>query len=241
MIYNSEDIVTKKEKSIWLRSYFLSILIHLILMFLFVYLFNSSSNQSRINSVIFSLDTKEYLTEESTSNEQNYETRGTEDKLSEETLDESIQEIKTISFADVAADTTNLDQVYSEISLGLSISYPKGWSFIDQNKKNKLDGVTFWASDLDIVPPPYVHLEVVNKDLFIEKRYQYKIEMDDFIAFYNDVEEMQGYYSQVFYLRTDIDVDFRLKLMIKGKSGFDSFLPRFWGILKSFKLEQNLL
>lgn len=240
MKYNSEDIVKKKENSIWLKNYFLSILIHLILMFSSIYLFNWSSNQSRINSVIFSLDTNEYLTEKYVNHEKKYEKQSAEDKLSQEESKEPIKEIKTLSFADIAADTTNLDQIYSELSFGLSINYPKGWTFIDQNKKNKLDGVTFWASDLDIVPPPYVHLEVVDKDLFIEKRYQYKVEMDDFIAFYNDVEETQGYFSQVFYLKTDIDVDFRLKLMIKGKSGFDNFLPRFWGILKSFRLEQRI-
>ena len=237
---SSADIDPKKEKNVWVRNYFLSILIHLILLAMLVYAINLSSNTSRINSVIFSLDTREYLTEKSFNEEQNFDKQASEENPLDEAGKESIQEIQTVSFNDIAADTTNLDQVYSESSLDLSIKYPKGWTFIDQNKKNKLDGVTFWDSDGDIYPPPYIHLEVLEKDLFIEKRYKYKLETDDFIAFYNDAEEMQGYFSQIFYLRTDKDVDFRLKLMIKGKSGFDRFLPKFWGILKTFRLEKGL-
>lgn len=237
---SSADIEQKKEKSVWARNYFLSILIHLILFALLVYVLNLSSNSSRINSVMFSLDTREYFTEQSIYKEQNFEKQIPEANTSDETAKESIQETQTVSFSDIVADTTNLEQVYSESSLDLSISYPKGWTFIDQNKKNRLDGVTFWASDGDIYPPPYIHLEVVDKDLFIEKRYKYKLEMDYFTAFYNDAEEMQGHFTQLFYLRTDKDVDFRLKLIIKGKTEFEAFLPRFWGILKSFKFETLL-
>jgi len=40
--------------------------------------------------------------------------------------------------------------------------------FID---KKKLDGVTFWANGGLYNPPPYVHLEVVNNDMFIVKRF----------------------------------------------------------------------
>ena len=45
---------------------------------------------------------------------------------------------------------------------------------------------------------------------------------------------MQGYITQIFYIRTEDDEDFRLKLMIKGEVQFKSFQPRFWAILKSF-------
>ena len=144
------------------------------------------------------------------------------------------EESKTISFTDIIADTTNLDQVYSDPTLNVSIKYPKGWSFIDQNKRNKLDGVTFWAADGLYNPPPFIHLEVVDKDMFIEKRYAYKIDLKDFQTYYNDPEEIQGYVTQIFYIRTEGDEDFRLKLMMKGEAEFKSFQPRFWAILKSF-------
>ena len=51
------------------------------------------------------------------------------------------------SFNDIIADTTNLDQLYKESTLNVSIKYPRGWTFVDQKGKNKLDLVTFWASD----------------------------------------------------------------------------------------------
>ncbi len=126
-------------------------------------------------------------------------------------------EVKAISFSDIVADSTNLDQVYSEPTLNVSIKYPKGWTFIDQNKKKKLDGVTFWEIDGQYNPPPYIHLEVVDKDMFIEKRYLYKMDLENYKAYYNDPEEMQGYITQIFYIRTEDDEDFRLKLMMKGE------------------------
>jgi len=237
---SSADIDPKKEKNVWVRNYFLSILIHLILLAMLVYAINLSSNISRINSVIFSLDTRDYLTEKSFNEEQNFDKQASEENPLDEAGKESIQEIQTVSFNDIAADTTNLDQVYSESSLDLSIKYPKGWTFIDQNKKNKLDGVTFWANDGQYNPPPYIHLEVLDKDMFIEKRISYKMDLENYKAYYNDPEEMQGYITQIFYIRTEDDEDFRLKLMMKGENEFRAFQPRFWAILKSFNFGSSL-
>ena len=162
-----------------------------------------------------------------------------EQLLPNEQNTEAAQELKTVSFSDIIADTTNLDQVYTESTLNVSIKYPKGWTFIDQNKKKKLDGVTFWASDGQYKPPPYIHLEVVSNDMFIEKRFSYKMKLEKYQAYYNDPEEMQGYMTQIFYISTGNDEDFRLKLMMKGKTEFYSFQPKFWAILKSFNFGSN--
>ena len=89
-------------------------------------------------------------------------------------------------------------------------------------------------------PPPYIHLEVVDKDMFIEKRYSYKMDLEKCQAFYNDPEEMQGYVTQIIYIRTSGDEDFKLKLMMKGETEFKSFQPRFWAILKSFDFGSSL-
>ena len=47
-----------------------------------------------------------------------------------------------------------------------------------KTKRRNLDGVTFWANDGQYNPPPYIHLEVVDKDMFIEKRYSYKMDLE---------------------------------------------------------------
>jgi hypothetical protein len=75
--------------------------------------------------------------------------------------------------------------------------------------------------------------------MFIEKRFTYKMDLEKYKAYYNDPEEMQGFLSQIVYIRTGTDEDFKLKLMMKGKVEFYSFQPSFWAILKSFNFGRN--
>lgn len=223
-------------KKLWIRNYSLSILIHFIMLILLMLMYNWSNKQAKINSIMFSLDTKEYQTEKTF--EQINELGEKENQIPQD-IAQPIEEIKTVSLTDLNADTTNLDQLYSESTLNVKIKYPKGWTYLDQNKNKKLEGVTFWANDGSINPPPYIHLEVVSKDMFIEKRYKYKTEIDKYAAFYNDPEETQGYLTLVIYIRTGDEEDFRLKLMIKGKNEFESFQPKFWAIVKSFEFGKS--
>lgn len=233
---NSVEIEQVNERKLWFRNYFLSVLFHLLLIAAFILLYSWNNNQSKINSIMFSVDTKEYVVEKSS----------VEEEPADQTSDQNSQtpevgeEIETVSFTNLLADTTNLDQLYTETSLNVKIKYPKGWAFIDQNKNKKLEGVTFWVNDGTIIPPPYLHLEVINKDMFIEKRYKYKTNFEKYIAYYNDPEELQDYLTRVIYIRTEDDQDFQLKLMIKGKNEFESFEPKFWAILKSFDFGKNL-
>jgi hypothetical protein len=192
------------------------------------------NDRSKINSLFFTIDTKEFI------NQQDDLVEGQKDNLTNqnqplpnEQISEAYQELKTVSFNDIIADTSNLDQVYTEPTLNVSIKYPRGWIFIDQNKRKKLEGVTFWANDGIYNPPPYIHLEVVGNEFFMEKRFTYKMELEKYQAYYNEPEEMQGYLSQIIYIKTGNDEDFRLKLMMKGKAEFYSFQPKFWAILKS--------
>lgn len=139
------------------------------------------------------------------------------------------------SFARAKADTSSLVQVYSEPTLRVRLKYPNGWTYIDQDIKNKLDGVTFWAANSNISPPPYVHLEVKDKDIFNPKRFKYKDRINDYTVYYNDPEELEEQVSQVFYFRTETDEDFSMKLIIKGRENFKIFQPQFFGMLKTFR------
>lgn len=232
----SVEIEQVNERKLWFRNYFLSVLFHLLLIAAFILLYSWNNNQSKINSIMFSVDTKEYVVEKSSVEEE--PTDQTSDQNSQ--TPEVGEEIETVSFTNLLADTTNLDQLYTETSLNVKIKYPKGWAFIDQNKNKKLEGVTFWVNDGTIIPPPYLHLEVINKDMFIEKRYKYKTDFEKYIAYYNDPEELQDYLTRVIYIRTEDDQDFQLKLMIKGKKEYESFEPKFWAILKSFDFGKSL-
>lgn len=234
----TEDINNNKT---WIRNFSLSILLHLVIIITVIYFFKLQSETSKVNSNFFTIDTKEYVQQKSENVKTEIEKNVDDPKeINEEKKNDVIEEIQSLSFSDIIADSTNLDQVYSEPTLNVSIKYPKGWTFIDQNKKKKLDGVTFWANDGQYNPPPYIHLEVLDKDMFIEKRYTYKMDLENYKAYYNDPEEMQGYITQIFYIRTEDDEDFRLKLMMKGEKEFKAFQPRFWAILKSFNFGSSL-
>jgi len=141
----------------------------------------------------------------------------------------------SLNFLDQNADTTSLQQIYSETTLNVTLKYPNGWTFLDQNVGKKLDGVTFWVANANFNPPPYVHLEVCNKSLFNQNRYKHNLILRDAVMYFNDPENLASYFSQTFYFRTESDEDFALKLTIKGEDAFKSFTPTFYGMLKSFR------
>ena len=154
-------------------------------------------------------------------------------KVTESASDAQTNE--ALDFFNQNADTTSLEQIYNESTLNVSIKYPIGWTFIDQNVDKKLDGVTFWSNTSDYSPPPVIHLEVRDRSLFNESKYKHNLTVDEAVIYFNDPEKLANYFSQTFYFRTESGEDFSLKLTIKGEEAFKSFIPTFYGMLKSFK------
>jgi hypothetical protein len=132
------------------------------------------------------------------------------------------------------SDTVGLQNVYNESTLDVEIKYPYGWTYLDQNAKNRLDGVTFWGSTNLYNPPPYIHLEVMDKYLFNPAKFKYKSEFENYIIYYNDPAKMSDQYTRLLYIRTETEVDYTLKLIMKGKEQFENFEPLFFGMVKSF-------
>ena len=64
--------------------------------------------------------------------------------------------------------------------------------------------------------------------------FKYNTKLKNTVAYYNDPEELEGQVSQVFYIRTDTDEDFSIKLIMNGKDTFIAFQPVFFGMIKSF-------
>jgi hypothetical protein len=149
-------------------------------------------------------------------------------------------ESKFYSLENTDADTTGLDQVYNEPTLNVTIKYPAGWTYIDQDVNKKLDGVTFWPAVGNYTPPPYINLDVKDKDLFDASRYKYNIKTWGYTIYYNDPEDMENQVTQIFYIRTNSGEDFSLKLIMKGEDEFKSFQLVFFGMLKSFKFGRRL-
>jgi hypothetical protein len=169
-----------------------------------------------------------------------------ESNIPQKTDPSNIQNINTQSlsgyynFEGTGNDTSGLLQVYSEKTLNVKIKYPLGWTFVDQNRQNKLDGVTFWAGNGIFNPPPYIFLEVKEKYLFNASRYKFNSKLENSIAYYNDPEELEGQVSQVFYIRTDTDEDYSIKLIMNGKDTFIAFQPIFFTMIKTFNFGKSL-
>jgi hypothetical protein len=208
--------------------------IHVILFFIITLILNTAAINKTARSMYVQVSTGLFTKEISP------------EKQNEELLNENSEQIpdqkpelppeKNVSYfySDKDADTTSLNNVYSEKTLNVNIKYPAGWTFIDQNVKNKLDGVTFWGLTNVYNPPPYIHLEVKEKYLFNPSRFKYNKEYDDYVIYYNDPEEMADQFTQIIYIRTEDDEDFSLKLIMKGKENFRIFQPVFFGMLKTF-------
>jgi len=134
-----------------------------------------------------------------------------------------------------SADTSSLSQIYSESTLNVKIKYPIGWTFIDQNVKSRLDGVTFFGATDGTNPPPYIHLEVQEKYLFNPSRFREKTEMRNAELYFNKPEELEGQVTQVVYIRTKEDYDYQIKLIVNGRERFNQYLPVFFSMIKTFQ------
>ncbi|HPI36914.1 MAG TPA: hypothetical protein PK397_03115 [Ignavibacteriaceae bacterium] len=161
------------------------------------------------------------------------EERTAEEKSIDESTPSPEKEKVTAFFP--RSDTTSLKQIYKESTLNVRIKYPLGWSFLDQNVKNKLDGVTFLGPAIGDKTPPYVHIEVNEKYLFNPSRYKYTIKTDKYDMYYNDPEELENQVTQIVYIRTGDDEDYSVKLIVHGMDAFREYQPVFFGMIKTFK------
>lgn len=232
--------ITKENKR-EIISLAISIALHLIFIALIIISGISSNQLPKINRQLITLESVQSdnqselkpVEKEITDNAQqlNQPTKENESDLSN---------IVILNPDEIIADTTNLDQIYAEKTLNLSIKYPRGWTYIDQNRKNKLDGVTFWSLEGNYNPPPYIHLEVVEKYLFNPNKYKYKVRQFNCEWFFNDPVNIEGQISQEIYIHTENEEDFVVKLIMKGEEQFKSFQSKFFAIVKSLSWNYGL-
>ncbi|HMU43133.1 MAG TPA: hypothetical protein PKA80_07520 [Ignavibacteriaceae bacterium] len=238
------EYLNNKNKKLYL-SFALSALTHVFIFLLLAFLLGIKIKKPIINPIFLEFNNiTEYPRDE-------FETSKSEPNNSQklkqmnENTKELVEPIKQVPlnyylFSDLDADTSDLQQVYYETTLDVTIKYPAGWTFIDQNVKNKLDGVTFWLINSEIKPPPYVHLEVLDKYLFNPAKFNDSLKVSDFWIYYAEPKELEGQITQVLYIRTDIDVDFSLKIMVNNWENYRNFQPKLLGMLKTFDFKRSL-
>jgi hypothetical protein len=232
----------KKEESNYLLNIAASVVIHAVIFFTAAVILHFTGEDTTMRSAYVEVTTSDFTqtgktVEKEEPVEQKTEAEETpvenEPDIPEQPAEEPASGYLTLSEENL--DTTGLKNIYRESTLNVKIKYPSGWTFLDQNRKNKLDGVTFWASKGIYDPPPYIHLEVKEKYLFNPARYKYKTEMDNYTAYFNDPVELSGQVSQEVYLVTGTDEDYSIKLIMQGQEAFKSFQPVFFGMLKTFE------
>ncbi len=235
----------------YLVSILVSIILHALIIISAVFIFNVTVNKSSKANSYVQVFTEEFQSIVKSNPIEAEETTNITSKIKSK-LKEKIKLVKEVivdkneslpkdnvvsflNFSDTNVDTTNLDQIYREATFNVSMRYPKGWTYIDQNIKDKLDGVTFWSLKGRYNPPPYIHLEVKEKYLFNESRYKNKKSEKNYVIYYNDPVELAGQITQILYIRTDEDEDFSIKLIMNNKDSFKTFQPEFFGMIKTFK------
>ena len=219
-----------------------SIIIHLVIFILAAYAFKISNEKSKAGNSFVQIKTGEYINNlENSIIPQKKKITADNNHDNHKKILNKIKPVSKINTNMILlSDTSGLHQVYKESTLDVSIRYPVGWTYIDQDVKNKLDGVTFWAADGIYSPPPYIHVEVIEKYLFNPSRFKYSIKTSDYTAYYNDPQELSGQVSQEVYIRTGIDEDFSIKLIMDGMKSFKTFQPVFFGMIKTFKFDNSL-
>jgi hypothetical protein len=240
--------MTQLKKDRWFNRFNFSLLasavMHSLLFFIFLFIYSLTFENPIINTdyVEMQLPLSSFDQIEDSQTQSNNENDVKTEKVTQ-TFDKVAEAYEDAgfyyNFTDINADTTTLDQLYSEQTLKVRVKYPAGWTFIDQNVGEKLDGVTFWALTKEFNPPPYIHLEVKDKYLFSESRFKYRKDYRNFSIYYNDPEELEGQVTQIIYIRTDTDEDYSLKLIMKEREAFKRFQPRFFGMVKSFKFGKS--
>jgi hypothetical protein len=240
-----KPVIKIKPDSNYAKSLSASIILHLLLFIITAMAFKMTIENSRTGSKYIQLNTKEIGEEKQIiSTAQTDKAKvdlNPRNKIQEKERAKTRNEATNlIPLSAVAADTSRLQQIYKESTLNVSIRYPVGWTYLDQDVKKKLDGVTFWSTDDVYSPPPYIHLEVKEKYLFDPQRYKYSAKTNLYTAYYNDPEELSGQVSQEVYIRTNIDEDFSIKLIMEGKKQFNTFQPVFFSMIKSFKFGNSL-
>ena len=214
-------------------SFLISLFIHSGLFLLAGYLLSSQLNKLVVNTIYV-----EFLSKENNSVSKNEIVKNKEEVKPLEAFQRKT-EAYFYNFTKTNYDTSALTQVYKESTLNVFLRYPVGWSYLDQDVKNKLDGVTFWALDSNYEVPPYVHLNVCDKNIFNPVRYKYKFDSNGRDYYYNDPEKLEDYFTQEIYIRTNSDEDYSIKLMVKGKQDFKSFQPVFFNMAKSFNFGKS--
>jgi hypothetical protein len=238
------EILIKNRKQEYLTGLFLSLTLHVIGVIIFILLskdyFEYRSERGNFINIVTS-SFNDFPSDGGQTNTFDNIDNSIFESSSVKTNADEINSGKEITSATLSGlegaseDTTLLSQVYSEPTLNVRLRYPSGWVFLDQNKKDKLDGITFWASMSNFNPPPYIHLEVRDKYLFNPRRFTDSLLINDNMAYFNEPEEIEGQVSQIIYIRTESQEDFSIKLMVEGMENFKSFQPVFFSLIKSFR------
>ncbi|MCK7523256.1 MAG: hypothetical protein MZV64_39135 [Ignavibacteriales bacterium] len=113
------EIENIDENKNWIRNFSISIIIHLLFIALFIFFYGLQDERGKINSLFYCRH-KEFVNPKANlMEEQMDDPIKQEQLLPNEQTTEAVQELKTVSFSDIIADTTNLDQVYTEPTLNV--------------------------------------------------------------------------------------------------------------------------
>lgn len=151
------------------------------------------------------------------------------------TSDESTGESSGTVGAFRGGDTAGLKNYYSESTLNVRIKYPDGWAFMDQPKNGKLDAITFLGLRSSSGEVPYIILEVKEKYLFNPSQFTSNMDKNGYILYYNKPQMLEQQVSQTVYVRTQGNLDYSIKIIVKGEDAFKELQLAFFAMIETFK------
>ncbi|MFN4111380.1 MAG: hypothetical protein ACK4G1_03840 [Ignavibacteria bacterium] len=151
--------------------------------------------------------------------------------------DTTTNKLEKVIFAGIEIDTTTIINRYEENTLNVSILFPVGWIYFDNQVKNIIDGIIFIPGENSNYDRRLSVLIQVNtqKNLFNSRLYDSSFTFNRLEYYISNPQKIYEQVTQTVYVRTgSFKADFIIKLTSPNEIEFKKFQPTFFAMVRSF-------
>jgi len=151
--------------------------------------------------------------------------------------DTTTSKLEKVIFAGIEIDTTSIINRYEENTLNVSILFPVGWIYFDNQVKNIIDGIIFIPGENSNYDRRLSVLIQVNtqKNLFNPGLYDSSFTFNRVEYYISKPQKIFEQVTQTVYVRTgSFKADFIIKLTSPNEIEFKKFQSTFFAMVRSF-------
>ncbi len=151
--------------------------------------------------------------------------------------DTTTNKLEKVIFAGIEIDTTSIINRYEENTLNVSILFPVGWIYFDNQVKNIIDGIIFIPGENSNYDRRLSVLIQVNtqKNLFNSGLYDSSFTFNRVEYYISKPQKIFEQVTQTVYIRTgSFKADFIIKLTSPNEIEFKKFQSTFFAMVRSF-------